>query len=207
MPRARGHGPADADVRDRSSRHRRSARPRGRRDPRRSSRRSRPASRARRTTSPAPRAGRPARTPRRGSSPTRRGTTLRRVYALVPVVGGPAVGVLDVYLHHPEPGVAHVGAAALPRVVPGLGYGKETTAAFEERSALRKSRRSGSRWATRTRRARAFWERIGFAEMGRARPRRDGVREESRLASQRKTARRTSPPPPPQAGIVDAATA
>ena len=36
------------------------------------------------------------------------GDDLRRVWALVPVAGGLAVGVLDLYLHHPEPGVAHI---------------------------------------------------------------------------------------------------
>src|SRR5574341_1037407 len=36
------------------------------------------------------------------------GDDLRRVYLLVHAVGGSPVGVLDVYLHHPEPGVAHV---------------------------------------------------------------------------------------------------
>jgi ribosomal protein S18 acetylase RimI-like enzyme len=92
---------------------------------------------------------------------------LRRVYVLVPVVGGPAVGVLDLYLHHPEPGVAHVALLLFREACQGLGYGKETTAALEDvlvragYDALRLS------VGDENPEAKAFWERIGFAEVGR----------------------------------------
>jgi ribosomal protein S18 acetylase RimI-like enzyme len=95
------------------------------------------------------------------------GDDLRRVYALVPVTGGPAVGVLDVYLHHPEPGVAHVALLLFRESCQGLGYGKETTAALEDalvRCGYRTLRLSVG---DENPEARAFWERIGFAEIGR----------------------------------------
>jgi ribosomal protein S18 acetylase RimI-like enzyme len=95
------------------------------------------------------------------------GDDLRRVFALVPVTGGPAVGVLDVYLHHPEPGVAHVALLLFRESCQGLGYGKETTAALEDalvRCGYRTLRLSVG---DENPEARAFWERIGFAEVGR----------------------------------------
>src|SRR6266540_3420341 len=95
------------------------------------------------------------------------GDDLRRVYALVPVVGGPAVGVLDLYLHHPEPGVAHVALLLFRESCQGLGYGKETTAALEDalvRAGFETLRLSVG---DENPEARAFWERIGFAEIGR----------------------------------------
>jgi ribosomal protein S18 acetylase RimI-like enzyme len=95
------------------------------------------------------------------------GDDLRRVYLLVPVVGGPAVGVLDLYLHHPEPGVAHVALLLFRESCQGLGYGKETTAALEE--ALLRGGYSALRLSVgdENPEARAFWERMGFAAVGR----------------------------------------
>jgi ribosomal protein S18 acetylase RimI-like enzyme len=92
---------------------------------------------------------------------------LRRVYALVPLVGGPAVGVLDLYLHHPEPRVAHVALLLFRESCQGLGYGKETTSALEDvllRAGYETLRLSVG---DENPEARAFWERIGFAEAGR----------------------------------------
>jgi ribosomal protein S18 acetylase RimI-like enzyme len=95
------------------------------------------------------------------------GDDLRKVYALVPVVGGPAVGVLDLYLHHPEPGVAHIALLLFREACQGLGYGKETTAALEQvlaRAGFGVLRLSVG---DENPEAKAFWERIGFAEIGR----------------------------------------
>lgn len=95
------------------------------------------------------------------------GDDLRRVYALVPIVGGAAVGVLDLYLHHPEPGVAHVALLLFRESCQGLGYGKETTAALED--ALARAGYGVLRLSVgdENPEAKAFWERIGFAEVGR----------------------------------------
>jgi len=95
------------------------------------------------------------------------GDDLRRVYALVPVVGGPAVGVLDLYLHHPEPGVAHIALLLFREACQGLGYGKETTAALEQVLARAGYRTLRCSVGDENPEARAFWERIGFAEAGR----------------------------------------
>jgi ribosomal protein S18 acetylase RimI-like enzyme len=91
----------------------------------------------------------------------------RLVYALVPHTGGPAVGVLDLYLHHPEPGTAHIGLLLFREACQGLGYGKETTAALEH--ALARAGFTTLRLSVGDENpgAKAFWERLGFAEIGR----------------------------------------
>jgi ribosomal protein S18 acetylase RimI-like enzyme len=95
------------------------------------------------------------------------GDDLRRVYALVPVVGGTAVGMLDLYLHHPEPGVAHVALLLFREACQGLGYGKETTAALEQSLARAGYRTLRLSVGDENPEAKAFWERIGFADVGR----------------------------------------
>lgn len=91
----------------------------------------------------------------------------RLVYVLTPASGGPAVGVLDLYLHHPEPGTAHIGLLLFREACQGLGYGKETTAALEH--ALRTAGYDTLRLSVGDENpgARAFWERLGFSEIGR----------------------------------------
>jgi ribosomal protein S18 acetylase RimI-like enzyme len=95
------------------------------------------------------------------------GDDLRRVFALTPLAGGLAVGVLDLYLHHPEPGVAHIALLLFREACQGLGYGKETTAALEQ--ALVRAGYHTLRLSVgdENPEAKAFWERIGFAEVGR----------------------------------------
>ncbi len=95
------------------------------------------------------------------------GDELRRVFALVPAVGGPAVGVLDVYLHHPEPGVAHVALLLFRESCQGLGYGKETTAALEDALGSAGFASVRASVGDENPEALAFWERIGFAPVGR----------------------------------------
>jgi ribosomal protein S18 acetylase RimI-like enzyme len=91
---------------------------------------------------------------------------LRHVFALVPR-SGPAVGLLDLYLHHPEPGVVHVGLLLFREACQGLGYGRETIGSLEHAAAragftaLRCSVGDESPDAT------AFWERLGFEPAGR----------------------------------------
>jgi ribosomal protein S18 acetylase RimI-like enzyme len=91
----------------------------------------------------------------------------RLVYALAPHTGGPAVGVLDLYLHHPEPGSAHVGLLLFREACQGLGYGKETVAALEH--ALVRAGFTTLRLSVGDENpgARAFWDHLGFAEVGR----------------------------------------
>jgi RimJ/RimL family protein N-acetyltransferase len=90
----------------------------------------------------------------------------RRVFALVPRTGGPAVGVLDLHLDYPEPGTAQIGLLLFREACQGLGYGKETTTVLERRllelgfAALRLS------VVDENVEAKAFWERLGFAVVG-----------------------------------------
>lgn len=91
----------------------------------------------------------------------------RCVYALVPRAGGPVLGVLDVHLDYPEPGTAHIGLLLFREACQGLGYGRETTAAVE--AALARSGYRALRLSVVDENvdARLFWQRIGFAEVGR----------------------------------------
>ena len=91
----------------------------------------------------------------------------RRVYVLVPHTGGQAVGVLDLYLHHPEPGTAHIGLLLFREACQGLGYGKETNAALEHALALAGFGTLRLSVGDENPGARAFWERLAFAEVGR----------------------------------------
>jgi ribosomal protein S18 acetylase RimI-like enzyme len=95
------------------------------------------------------------------------GDDLRRIYALVPLAGGPAVGVLDLYLHHPDPGVAHIALLLFREACQGLGYGKETTAALEQVLARAGYDTLRLSVGDENPEAKAFWQRIGFAEVGR----------------------------------------
>ena len=95
------------------------------------------------------------------------GDDLRRVYALVPLLGAPAVGVLDLYLHHPEPGIAHVSLLLFRESCQGLGYGKEICAALEDALVRCGYRTVRAAVGDENPEARAFWERIGYAEVGR----------------------------------------
>lgn len=95
------------------------------------------------------------------------GDELRKVYALVPVVGGPAVGVLDLYLHHPDPRVAHIALLLFREACQGLGYGKESTAALEQVLARAGYDTLRLSVGDENPEAKAFWERIGFAQVGR----------------------------------------
>ncbi len=95
------------------------------------------------------------------------GDDLRRVYALVPPVGGRAVGVLDLYLHHPGPGVAHVALLLFRESCQGLGYGKETAAALEDALGASGFATVRASVGDENPGAKAFWERLGFAEIGR----------------------------------------
>ncbi len=77
------------------------------------------------------------------------------------------IGFLDLHLHQPEPGVAHVGVLALRPEARGRGLGGDLVEALcsalqaEGFGALRASVGDENPGA------RAFWESVGFAEVGR----------------------------------------
>lgn len=91
----------------------------------------------------------------------------RVLLLLWPADGGPAVGVLDVQLHWPEPGAAHVRLLLLRESLQGRGLGREATQGLEE--ALRDQGFLALRLSVTGENvgARAFWERIGFGAVER----------------------------------------
>jgi ribosomal protein S18 acetylase RimI-like enzyme len=91
----------------------------------------------------------------------------RKVFVLVPHVGGPAVGVLDLHLDYPEPGTAQIGLLLFREACQGLGYGKETTAAVEAALASAGYRALRLSVVDENTEAKMFWERLGFAIVGR----------------------------------------
>jgi len=91
----------------------------------------------------------------------------RRVFVLVPRVGGLAVGVLDLYLDYPEPRAAQIGLLLFREACQGLGYGKETTAALESALARAGYRALRLSVVDENTDAKIFWERLGFAIVGR----------------------------------------
>jgi RimJ/RimL family protein N-acetyltransferase len=103
----------------------------------------------------------------------------RKVFALLPRTIGPGnsstlgtkdssvLGVLDLHLNYPEPGVAHVGLLLFPEPWRGRGYGRETTAALERALAHEGFHELRLSVVEENAGARIFWERLGFAEVGR----------------------------------------
>ncbi len=80
---------------------------------------------------------------------------------------GRTVAVIDLWLDQPEPGTAHVGLLLVPEPLQGQGYGAEAAAALE-RSLL------GAGYGLlrlsvgdENPGAHAFWERVGYAPVGR----------------------------------------
>lgn len=91
----------------------------------------------------------------------------RKVFVLSPRTGGPPVGVLDLMLDYPEPETAQIVLLLFRESCQGLGYGKETTAAVEAALAARGFRALRLSVVDENTDARAFWERLGFAAVGR----------------------------------------
>ena len=93
----------------------------------------------------------------------------RRVFILWPSSGGAAAGLIDLQLHWPEPGAAHVRLLLLRETLHGRGLGREAAAGLEE--ALRQDGFRALRLSVTGENdgARAFWERIGFAPVERLR--------------------------------------
>ncbi len=95
----------------------------------------------------------------------------RRVYLLIrrsgPLAGGPAVGVLDLHLDYPEPATVQIGLLLFREACQGLGYGKETTATVEAALARAGYRTLRLSVVDENLDAKLFWQRLGFAEVGR----------------------------------------
>jgi RimJ/RimL family protein N-acetyltransferase len=91
----------------------------------------------------------------------------RRVYALIPYAGGPAVGVLDLHLDYPEPGTVQIGLLLFREAAQGLGYGRETCTALETALGNAGYRALRLSVVDENPEAKAFWERLGFWVAGR----------------------------------------
>jgi RimJ/RimL family protein N-acetyltransferase len=91
----------------------------------------------------------------------------RRLYALAPRAGGPAVGVLDLHLDYPEPGTVQIGLLLFREAAQGLGYGRETCAALEAALSAAGYRALRLSVVDENPDAKAFWERLGFWVAGR----------------------------------------
>jgi len=91
----------------------------------------------------------------------------RSLLLLWPVAGGAPAGLVDVQLHWPEPGAAHVRLLLLRESMHGRGLGREAAAGLEQ--VLREEGFLALRLSVTGDNdgARAFWERIGFAPVER----------------------------------------
>jgi ribosomal protein S18 acetylase RimI-like enzyme len=87
----------------------------------------------------------------------------RRLLLLWTQAGAVAAGVVDLQLHWPEPGAAHVRLLLLRESLHGRGLGREAAAGLED--ALRREGFGALRLSVTGENggARAFWERVGFA--------------------------------------------
>lgn len=91
----------------------------------------------------------------------------RRVFLLESRQGGPPLGVLDLYLHQPEPAVAHVGLLLLREAVQGRGLGREVIESLSRALAAAGFAELRASVADETPGAREFWERVGAGPVGR----------------------------------------
>jgi len=91
----------------------------------------------------------------------------RQVFLLAPRAGGQPAGVLDLLLDYPEPETAQIVLLLFRESCQGLGYGRETTAALEVALAGRGFRALRLSVVDENTGAQAFWERLGFAAVGR----------------------------------------
>ncbi len=91
----------------------------------------------------------------------------RRVFLVEGREGGQPLGVLDLYLHHPEPGVAHVGLLLLREAVQGRGLGREVVEGLARALAAAGFTALRLSVGDENPGAREFWERLGAEPVGR----------------------------------------
>jgi GNAT superfamily N-acetyltransferase len=91
----------------------------------------------------------------------------RQVLVLAARGGGHALGVLDLYLHHPEPEVAHVALLLLREAAQGHGLGREVVEALSRALAGAGFTELRASVGDENPGARAFWQHVGFEPVGR----------------------------------------
>lgn len=87
----------------------------------------------------------------------------RTLWVLRLRAGRQVAGLLDVQLHWPDPGAAHVRLLLLREPLQGRGLGREVVAALEARLRAEGFRVLRLSVTHENRDARAFWEHVGFA--------------------------------------------
>ena len=92
---------------------------------------------------------------------------LRRLYLFTLRRGGTPAALLDLWLDQPEPGTAHLGLLLVREALQGQGLGREVMAALEPALAAAGCDLLRLSVADENREVDGFWERLGFAAVGR----------------------------------------
>jgi ribosomal protein S18 acetylase RimI-like enzyme len=92
---------------------------------------------------------------------------LRRLYLFTLRTGSLPAALLDLWLDQPEPGTAHLGLLLVREALQGRGLGREAMAALEAALAAAGSGLLRLSVADENREVEGFWERLGYAAVGR----------------------------------------
>jgi len=92
---------------------------------------------------------------------------LRRLYLFSLKRGGAPAALLDLWLDQPEPGTAHLGLLLVREALQGQGLGGEAVAALEAALGAAGCRLLRLSVTDENRQVEGFWERLGFAPVGR----------------------------------------
>jgi ribosomal protein S18 acetylase RimI-like enzyme len=92
---------------------------------------------------------------------------LRRLYLFSLRRGGAPAALVDLWLDQPEPGTAHLGLLLVREALQGQGLGREAMAALEAGLAASGCAALRLSVTDENREVEGFWERLGFATVGR----------------------------------------
>jgi RimJ/RimL family protein N-acetyltransferase len=92
---------------------------------------------------------------------------LRRLYLFSLKRGGAPAALLDLWLDQPEPGTAHLGLLLVREPLQGQGLGREAMAALEAGLVATGCQALRISVTDENREVEGFWERLGFATVGR----------------------------------------
>ncbi len=92
---------------------------------------------------------------------------LRRLWLLLDGPAGAAVGLLDLHLHHPVPGTAHVGLLLLAERAQERGYGREVVEALARALGAEGFLALSLAVGDENPEALGFWEHLGFGRVAR----------------------------------------
>lgn len=92
---------------------------------------------------------------------------LRRLYLFTLKRDGAPAALLDLWLDQPEPGTAHLGLLLVRQALQGQGLGREVVTALELALLAAGGDLLRLSVADENREVEGFWERLGFAAVGR----------------------------------------